>query len=195
MPNWHVTFFYTDTLENVGWTENWWYSGTLSTSVTADAITYAQARMLLAMDTSFLNQIRVCNVDPPRDSLYLDLTGVTGLQGNYNHTTVPPAGLGDALLIRRDVATRNLFGHIFLRSTPAAIFNGRTYPSAALPTGWATNFAAFVALFTPTSNWLLRQLVAGVVTYPSVRVFIPIRRTTRRVGRPFDSLRGRRAIA
>ena len=195
MATWHVTFFFTDTLENTGWTENWWYTSTLASGVTADAITYAQARMLLAMNTSFLNQIRVSNVDPPRDSLYIDLSAVTGLQGNYDHTTVPAAGLGDALLIRRDVLTQNLFGHMFLRSVPAGIFTGRTYPGSPLPTGWGTNFAAFRALFTPTSNWLLRQVVGGVVTYPGCRVFIPIRRTTRRIGRPFDSLRGRRAIA
>lgn len=194
MATFKVTWFFEDNTDLTGWTENWWVSATSA----ADALTtvngYKVARTNLLLDTTTLNAVRACSIDPTRDSTFD--TASLPMQGTIPRATYPSAGVWDCLLCRRDISSGVILGHMFMHQVPAGIFVGRAYDPALISAlGWVAKFAAFVTEVTG-GNYLLRSRTGGgSVVYTVCTTFTGLRRTERRLGRPFDALRGRRAVA
>jgi hypothetical protein len=192
MPQYKVTFFFQDNTNQTGWTESWWSTNTDGVSaLTAWNPTFT-ARLALLMNYCQITEVRVANVDHPRDSIYAGYAPGTGTISNTSH---PGCGPWDALLVRRDVAPLTLFGHVFMRGIPQAIFTGRVYGSAdSYMATWTANFTTWrsALLAIPAQ---LRKGTTTPPTYPNMTDLFGIRRTERRVGRPFDALRGRRSVA
>jgi hypothetical protein len=192
MPNFRVTGFYQDTTDLVGWSETWIVQA-------ADAPTaanqYASVQTLanpLRFTTTSITAVRSSNIDAPRDSFYPVLG--SGTAGTISRATHPPAGVWDTLLFRWDAASNNFFNKKFFHEVPGDIFNGRVYVGNAAY--WNTPFAAYIAaLVSPSNGIMVRKRQAGVPVFAALSAVTPLRRTERRLGRPFDALRGRRAIA
>jgi hypothetical protein len=192
MPNFRVTGFYQDSTDLVGWSETWFLN---AADAPTAANSYASVQTLanpLRFTTTSITAIRSSNVDAPRDSFYPTLG--SGTAGTIVRATHPPAGVWDSLLFRWDAATNNFFNKKFLHEVPADIFSGRVYVGNA--GYWNTPFAAYLAAIVSPSNGIqVRKKLAGVYTYTPVTAVTALRRVERRLGRPFDALRGRRAIA
>jgi hypothetical protein len=190
MAIYKLTQFFTDAVYQTGWTESWYISGSSASGCLSTFAAVATARQALLMDSSSIFAIRASNVDTPRDSLYLS-SGLP-LVGTIVSATYPIAGVWDCLLVTLQSSTLNMFGHVFMHSVPAGIFVGRVYvPTHTSGIGWVANFAAWVSAIV-TANLLKRQ--KGPLYNPVISV-IGTRRTERRLGRPFDALRGRRSVA
>jgi len=192
MAKFKCTFVMQDTLWDTGFTHTWWVDEEDSSVALTTVYPYWQKLRALISDTIFLTDLRASNVDPPRDSEHRGPS--TGEEhGTIDHTTTPILTYSEALLVRRDQATGNVFGHSFLHGVPIAEFTGRKYTP---PAGtWLTAFQALVTLVTNT-QFLLRKVGAGgAITYPICGRYIGMRLTKHAVGRPFDLLRGRRRIA
>jgi hypothetical protein len=194
MANYKATIFFRDTTYNIGWTETWWLSATDPETALTQLANYPTVRKALLMSTSSMVAIRVSNVDHGRDSTY-QTTGFP-IAGTVNSTTYPIAGVWDCLLCRRDNNLGNTLGHVFLRTVPAGIFLGRDYaPGNISAIGWVAAFAAFVTEVTSGTYFMKDKLSGGGFGYQLCTQFVGMRRTERRLGRPFDALRGRRAVA
>ena len=191
MAIYKATWFGQDNTYQVGWTENWWLNAASASAAYAAVSGYTTARLPLMMNTAFFTFVRIANVDHPRDS---QVTNLSPTVGSIVSATYPPAGPWDSLLVRRDAAANSVFGHMFLRSVPQAIFTGRTYVGSVSAPVWSPAYTTFQTAVT-SGVYLLRQLISGTPSYPPCTQFIPMRRTERRIGRPFDALRGRRATA
>jgi hypothetical protein len=195
VPTAKITAFFRDSLNNIGWTENW-YSASSGDSITFlnnwDSSILAP-RKALANDTIFIDALRMSLVDHPRDSVIL--SPVVNNQGTVVSATHKPVGPWDALLIRQESTTYNVFSHTFLRGTNVDIYNGRTYLSTGTwPAAYKVLLDAYYnALVAGTA--LLRKNTGGTITYPPLNSWAYLRRTERKAGRPFDPLRGRRAVA
>lgn len=188
-----VTTFYLDTVNNVGWTENWWTnaSGTADSIAIAWRTTLSTLRGALLLDTCKILSWRACNVDHPRDSYF----SADGSSGAISHTAQSPDAPWSCLQLRRDVVTFNLFGHIFMRGVPQTIFVGRVYTPGS---GYGVTFDANLAAWRTsllTLQAALRKGPAPGYTYPLFQNFYGGVRSERKPGRPFDTFRGRRAVA
>jgi hypothetical protein len=193
MPYFKATWFFTDIIDTVGWTENWWVFTTDAAAALTVVSNYATVRAALLLDSTSITAIRVSSVGMPRDSLYLG-TGLP-VAGTIGRISNPLAGVWDVLLCRRDVANNNLLGHMSLHMVPGSIFAGRVYvPGGASSIGWAAKFTAFGVEVT-NGNYLLRQKSGVTWGYIPCTTFLGVRRSERRLGRPFDGLRGRRLVA
>jgi hypothetical protein len=190
MANYKITQFFTDAVNQTGWSESWYISAASAAAGLTAFAPVATARQALLNDVASLFAIRASNVDTPRDSLY-QASGLP-LVGSIATATYPLAGVWDCLLVTAQNTTNNLFGHIFMHDVPAGIFVGRVYvPSHTSGINWVTNFATWqTALVTAT---ILKRAKGPV--YDAVTSVIGQRRTERRLGRPFDALRGRRVVA
>ena len=193
MPNFKCTWFFQDTTYNVGFTETWWADAADHDSAEALVHNYVAKRMDLAQDTTFFVNLRIAKTDTPRDSKYYPPASST--PGTINSGSFPVAGVWDCLLIRRDVATYNRFGHIFMHLVPRGIFTGRLYTGilATTPT-WLVRYAAWNNEVTGGS-YQLRFKSGSTFAYAACVTALQRYRTERRLGRPSDPLRGRRAIA
>lgn len=193
MATYRITMFFQDNVNVTGWTENWWVNAANGpAALTAFSGVYT-SRVALLMDTCQMTTARASNVDHPRDSDYLNV-GIPVL-GTIAHATYPAAGPWDALLVRRDVSTNDLIGHIFMHGVPAGIFTGRIWQVTVAPgITFAANLTNYQTSLVSASA-LLRKGPATAYTYPPCTVILGLRRTQHKVGRPFDQLRGRRAVA
>ena len=193
MPTFRATWFFQDVTYGYGWTENWWVSATDAPTASVNVTNYASKRLAFMMDTAQWTELRISNIDPPRDSYFV--APASAAFGSIAHATINPAGVWDTLLIRRDIAGNTLLGHQFLHSVPAAIFNGRIYNAGGLPIAtWLTPYSAWQTE-VQSGTYLLKKKSGSSFVYQACAAITSIRRTERRVGRPFDGLRGRRLTA
>lgn len=192
MPFVKTTWFFRDSVNNVGWTESWWSNSTDTPTASAAFTGVIPARLALLEDTCFLDFQRCSNVDHPRDSY---VTVATTTQGTVSHVTHPAAGPWDAMLIRREAASNDVFGKIFMHGVQLDLFLGRALNIGnAAYTAWLLAFSSYITALQGIPA-LLRKVVAGTPTYPALSRAVTVRRTEHKVGRPFDGLRGRRAVA
>lgn len=192
MATYRVTEFFFDTINDVGWTENWWVAGSTADGVAStweSAVT--PSRLALLLDTCKILTTRACNVDHPRDSAF---NNTHAGSGTISHSAQSPDAPWSALLIRRDVATNNLFGHIFMRGIPQTIFVGRVYTPGS---GYGVTFDANLLSYKTAliSNTALLRKGPPPYTYPQFQTFSGLIRVERKPGRPFGLFRGRRATA
>lgn len=192
MAIYKATFVFKDNVNNVGWTESWWSNHADIYAAASAWLAAATPRLTLLEDTCIMQAVRVSNVDHPRDSkVEIPSPNV----GGVSHSSHPACGPWDALLVRRDNILWNVFGKIFMHGIQQDLFVGR---DVAVGTAPATAFLASLSSYGTNLGLipaLLRKVVGGVATYPAFTDFRAIRRTEHRVGRPFDGLRGRRAVA
>lgn len=194
MPNFRCTWYFTSSEYQVGWTETWWTTATDAPTADTAVQHYRTTRAALLSDAASIVALRISSVDHARDSYYS--TYSFPVVGGIAEATYPIAGVWDALLLRRDTLSYNVLGHMFMHFVPAGIFTGRVYtPTVVSGIGWAAKIAAFNTEIIALSAYLLRKNTAGVITYPSCQYLQPLRRTERRLGRPFDALHGRRLVA
>jgi hypothetical protein len=191
-PYQKTTFFFLDNVNNCGWTESWyWVLASANAALTA-AVTLITTRVALLMDTCQLTTIRSVTVGPPRDSLFA-ASGVPAL-GTILHGSFPAAGPWDALLIRKD-NDGTYFNKVFMHGVPVGIFTGRNYQNTVAP---GIAFQTALAAYLTAANGAgasVRKIASSVVLVAPVLSYAPVRRTEHRIGRPFDPLRGRRAVA
>lgn len=193
MSTYKMTTFFQDNVNQTGWTESWWISAATGAAALTAWGPIPALRAALLMDTCQINNIRAAAVGPPRDSQFY--VGTIPVVGTILHATYPACGPWDALLVRRDISTNTLLGHIFMHGIPVGLFNGRVYQNTVAPgIAFNTALAAYgVGLIAAAA--LCRQFTGGTISYPALTQIAPIRRTEHKVGRPFDGLRGRRAVA
>lgn len=193
MATFKNTWFFSDATYNVGWTESWYVTAADVNAAYTATSNYPSVRKALLMNTSTINYVRCANIDHPRDSL---ITTLVGIAGTIVSATYPLAGVWDVLLCRRDVNTWNYFNGLFMRFVPGFVFAGRLYnPTGAGAAAWNTAFTAMqtevvsgpylVRKFSPPSSFIYSPCTKFIFRY----------RTERRLGRPSDPLRGRRATA
>jgi hypothetical protein len=190
MPTYKTTWFFDDPTYNIGWTESWWCNGTNASSAQATVALYGSKRLACLMDTSRLVNTRCSMVGKPRDATYFAPS--SAIHGSIPSAGNPLAGVWDCLLCHRDIDASTVLGHFFMHMVPASIFQGRLFLFAsALPAAWLTAYLAFQTEIT-SGAYYLRTKSAGNVVYVSCTRFGGDRRTTRKLGRPFDALHGRR---
>lgn len=192
MATFKVTQFFTDTSKNIGWSESWWNNQANAAAVVTAWAPIITARAALCNTNVIITGFRVSNVDKPRDSLF---GGTAGTAGTMTLVAKVSTGPWDAMLVRRDIATNDLLGHVFMHSLTTTLFNGRL-----LNTGNA-DLTAWLAALVVYQNALIaavalcRKIVSNTPTYPNLTTLTALRLTEHKVGRPFDQLRGRRAVA
>lgn len=190
MPEFKATLFFQNPTNSTGWTENWYLNSGSYLSAEASVVAYIAARVACLLDTTSITAVRIANVDPPRDSQLFTL--VAGNQGTIVSATYPSAGVWDCLLVSLQNASFNLFGHLFMHDVPAGIFVGRTYVPNSVPAiGWVAKKTALDAAIVAAAF----QRKKKGPTYEVITSSPGLRRTEHRLGRPFDTLRGRRSVA
>lgn len=193
MATFKGTWFYTNTVYNVGWTENWYITATDAPTAYTLTSNYPTVRKNLAITTTLAQYVRISNIDHPRDSL---ITNLNALAGTIVEATYPIAGVWDVLLCRRDVATWNYFNKINFHLVPAFVFVGRIYgPTGAGAAAWNTAFTAYQTEVESGPYVVHRFSPPSTILYAPCQNFTARYRTERRLGRPSDPLRGRRATA
>jgi hypothetical protein len=193
MATYKITFVFGSSVNAVGWTENWWVNAADANAAVNSVTNYLTVRKALMLDTAAITNIRASNIDKNRDGILASVGGATGI---IPSATQPPAGIWDCLLCRRDDATHTAIGHMFLHLVPSVIFNGRVY--VPNPAGYAAWAAAMTAFQTEVKNgtYLVRKRTApNTYSYVPCGFFDGTRRTSRKLGRPFDALHGRRQVA
>jgi hypothetical protein len=192
------TMFFTSQAYRLGWSETYFVGADGYASAGATMLALVPLRAALMMNTAIIEEIRVCNVNPPRDSFIYEVDPATGT-GTYDAATKPSAGTFDALLIRLDDSVNmNCFNKRFLHFVPAEIFSGRNYLGASAPAPWPVNILAYSAyLIAGANQFLVRKTdpETHVTSYIALSIFVAKRRVERHLGRPFDTLVGRRRIA
>lgn len=196
MPNYRCTAFFQDPTYQVGWSETYFLGSSDHLTCATTFATYIPTRVALMMDTSFIVAIRICDVSSARDSLMTPVPASAG-QGTYNHSSVPFAGVDSCLLVRLEEGIDfSAFNKKFLHSVPANIFNGRIYLSTSAPSPWPANFSTYQAwLLNSANNVLVRKKISGVYNYTAIGQVSGERWSSRKLGRPFGTLVGKRAIA
>lgn len=179
---------------NVGWSESFYDNASSLSVATSDFTTLMTNRTGIMLATTVSDGYRISNVDHPRDGVVSGPPAGT-TPGLLTGPGFTPAGVWDCLLVRLDVAGLTAFNKRFLHMMPAQVFLGRTYLGAAAPAPWPANMALWLNLLAAGTIWQVRKVVAGSPVYTPITQAVPQRRTERRLGRPFDTLRGRRAIA
>jgi hypothetical protein len=189
MATFRASWFYVDTVNNTGWTETFFATATTPQQVPTIVSNYITVRKALMMDTGAFVGLRVSNIDSPRDSLWT-YTGA-GTTGTIAHATYPQKGVEDCVLMRWSNSTAAAFWHTFLHDVPATLFAGRTYTPPGSLSAWTAAMAAYISEVTSGNYYKFRRL-SGTPTLTGITTGVDLRWTVRRMGRPFDTLRGRR---
>jgi hypothetical protein len=191
MPVYRVTWFFADPVNNVGWTETFQNTAPDGTTALNNLSNYATVRKALLMDTAKITAIRACKADKPRDSLFSSVA--LPISGTIDHTAHPQMGINDCLLVAWSDVTDRLFSHTFMHEVPAAIFTGRLYVPAGL-SGWAASMTAYINE-VEGGQYAKDMIIGGMPVSTIIDYGIAKRWTSRKMGRPLDALRGRRAVA
>jgi len=197
MPDFQVVFVYENTRDAVGYTHTWYTEAADKAAAHTATIDWWPKVRNLLMDYTFLRQKRISEVGKPRDSKFFPVPGAGDNNGSFASATIPSVGYAECLLIRRDSFVGGEFAHLFLHDVPQAIFDRRQYPGAVMPVGWTTAFADLQTLVT-TGAYMLKvkdTTVSRGFSLVDCETFDPIGETTRKVGRPFDRIHGKRRIA
>jgi len=186
MPQFQCTLFFQDIAHGYGWSESYFIAK-------PDPLGIQTARtaleVLLGLRADVLTDIheivagRVSDVAVLNDSL---LVAGGPFVGQVASTVVTACEPWTCLNVRMEAGAEwrgRKFFHGLLEST---FQDNRSYAPGN------PQAAAWTALFTELEdNWDLRVEHPSLTHYESITKCIPIRQTSRKVGRPFDLLRGR----
>jgi hypothetical protein len=194
MAMFQVTCFMENVLTAVGWTEPWYISAGDYAAAKAAMEAVIPNRMGCATANTFLRALRVSDVTLRGDAL-IAVYG-DGHPGTIDPTAHADAGPFDAVLVRKDTDPPIHHGFMYMRGWPEDVFVGRQIKANGfVMVGAGPSF--FNSILAGTFHF--RHLPVGQpvanATYPAITELTAIRRVSRRVGRPFDQLRGRRRIA
>lgn len=194
MPFFRVTWVFKDQTYDVGWSETLLVQATDANDADTQSSGYHTKRLALTYAHVLAQFKRVCNIDHPRDSRIFPFpTSTTGI---LNEATNPMAGLFDVLVCRRDVAAGTFLGRMFMRMVPMGIFIGRIYSESGsmIPPNWNADILSFSTEVASGKYYLNKKSGASYAPV-AITNFLPEYRGERKLGRPFDRLRGRRAVA
>jgi hypothetical protein len=186
MPNFQQTLFLGDEGGTYGWSEPYYatYVDIDAAKIGLDALCTARAEVL-----TDLHQVvagRVSDVDVLNDSLLAEDLPIDGAIAATSVTAVDP---WTALMVRIESTSAHRGRHFFHGVLEDTFLPNRSYDPAN------PNNAAWVTWMTYLiDNTLLRYKLAGVPVYGVVTNAILQREVEKKVGRPFNLLRGRRAI-
>lgn len=183
MPEYQVTLFFQDVAHGYGWSESYFISRTDIDAARLKADDLVILRAAVLTDIHEIAGGRVSDVDIFNDS---KLVANLPVPGDVVSTVVTACEPWTCLNVRMEAS---------------ALFRGRKYFHGLLETTFLSNRnydpanpqnAAWQALFTELEdNWDLRVDYPAAPHYESITKCIPIRQTTRKVGRPFALLVGR----
>lgn len=185
MPNYAGTLFFTDQLNSYGWSETYFVNNVTIAGGKTVVENLVGLRSDILSANCKIQAGRISDVLITRDSLLLDGLPLSGQIVATVADTVQP---WTALNIRIEATSLNR-GRKFLHGVTDDIFlTDRTY-------NIANPHAAEFTLFFNELVASFRLRVGGLLvpTYEAITNVIPIRETSRRVGRPFGVLVGRRA--
>lgn len=194
MPMFQCTWFFENTLTNVGWSEP--YLVQESDYVPAQAVmdTLNPLRLACMTSNNYIRSLRVSNIALRGDALVANYGNAA--VGGIDPTAHPDAGPFDACLLRKDTDPPIYHGFLYLRGIPEDTFVGRQLKANGfIELGPLPDFIAGIL----AGPFFFRHLQQGHpvsdATYPAITAMSGVRRVSRRIGRPFDQLRGRRRIA
>lgn len=194
MPQYKATWFFTSQKYAVGWSESWYTNANDPIVAQTNVANYLPKRIACLSDAALCQALRIARDGAPRDSTFMAFS--TANVGLYPEATNPIAGVWDCLLCRRDVFDGSLLGHFFMRFVPAGIFNGRLYvEKTTSPATWESAFKAFGTEVTNGNYEIFKAATPIAGDFVAPFSFQGVRRTERKIGRPFDLLRGRRRAA
>ena len=179
-----VTFFFQ--LQGQGWSEVYYNNGVPVGKVISDAAALWQARGAMLGKNARMTYCRISDVTVKRD---------LALHGNRSFQPID-GSLSSCSLAQQAIDTKwftafdTRWGTRLFRGVPDTMFNG-TFPDGLSKGGtWRAPFNAFVGLITsPGSSFVGKFKGAVYAKYEKAQI---VRASTRRVGRPFGVLRGRR---
>lgn len=135
MPDTKVTFFFNDRLQDYGWTETWWYSGSTNTDDGYDAATpLAQARCNLLGVGVILSDIRVSlSTTPQQSRLYAGLPASLNAEGHpfYSGAVGPTFDFEESPAVALEcikVTTNGPKGMLYLAGFPDPIYAANKDP-------------------------------------------------------------------
>jgi len=182
------TLFFQDINSSYGWTENYYYKDAADLDAALSLLlVLIPLRVAVLTDIHNLVAGRISNVAIVNDSKLVTGLPVTGDLASTTITAVQPW----SSLLTRNEASSLYRGRTFFHGVLEDTFlPGRSYDSAN------ANNAAWQALFTEMKDrCALKHRVATVLTFTQFTAVLPMRMVERKVGRPFNLLRGRRRIA
>lgn len=184
MATYQGTLFFTDAEGTYGFTEPYYLDAlTPEAARTAlDALAVARAEVLI--DGCTIVAGRVSDVTITNDSLLCEDLPIDGQIVSTSITAVDP---WTALMVRIESTSLHRGRHFFHGVLENTFLANRSYDPAN------PNNAAWVTWMTYLeTNTFLRYKVAGVPTFGQVTAAILQKEVEKKVGRPFNLLRGRR---
>lgn len=179
-----ITLFLNDVAQSYGWTES--YFTDQDTQVDAvnamDALIPVRTNVLV--DLCVLSAARVSDVAVLNDS---QLSTNAPMTGALESTVLTAADPWSALNLRMEAGWTHR-GRKYLHGVLEDTFNDNRSYNPANP-----NAAAWTAFFDHlVASYSLRSTIGGPEVYFALTQCIPIREVNKKVGRPFNLLRGRR---
>lgn len=184
MPNFQGTLFFQDLPSSYGWTENYYLEAADVSAARTELQEVVPLRAAVLTDLHKMVAARVSDVSVLNDSLLITGFPVVGDVMATIQTQCEP---WTALLTRNE--SSSLYrGRTFFHGLLEATFStGRIYdPINAQSVEWEA-LLEWIRL-----NCLLKHIVGAATVYDAFTNIYPLRQVNRKVGRPFNLLRGRR---
>jgi len=185
MPDYQGTLFFQDNASSYGWTENYFYEGVADIDAALALLAVLiPLRAAVLTDRHNLAAGRVSDIAVLNDSKLVSGLPVVGDVVSTNLTVVQPW----TALLTRNEATSLYRGRTFFHGTLETTFtSGRNYDTGN------PQAADWTALFTEmVDRCSLKHKVGLVTLLTPYSAILPLRQVERKVGRPFNLLRGRR---
>lgn len=190
-----ITFFFSQPVLRTGWTEQYYTLDTQHEVAAQRASGLYPVRLNLAGNSTYLDAIRVSNVDHPRDSMVENFSGIPQ-RGTFGKDDTSDVGWTSILVEKVwDPVKKN---RVFMRGVPDDIIR----VPVSLASQVIVQSAKFQANFLEYSNALKNLNFAVRTKVPSpgtgfvysapIQFARIVRATTRHIGRPFGVPVGRR---
>lgn len=184
MPQYQQTLFFEDVDRSYGWSESYFRESPDPQLARTAMDSLIGFRLDVLVDLCQISAARVSDVDITNDSL---LSVGLPLPGNVASTILTAADPWSCLNLR--IEASDLYrGRKFIHGILENTFSDNRAWNPANP-----NAAQWLAFFTELEdNYNLRINSPGPFSYISITKCVPLKETTRKVGRPFGLLVGRR---
>lgn len=184
------TAFFERTIDAYGWSESYLVSGTDRQGAMTNLVAIITARLLLASPATTATYLRISVPGEPRDGTVL--ANFNGSGTYVLGTNEVEAQVWDCLLYRMEDSV----GHWAMKdihAIPTAQVSNNNTPEFTV--GFNTSWGIFVtALKSNTQMIVVNPTPPPAKTPVPILNVQPIRRHTRKAGRPFGLERGRRSI-
>jgi len=184
MPNFQVTLFFQDDAGTLGWSEPYYIENVdiAGAKISMDTLIIARAEVLC--DLYSIVAGRVSDVDVLNDSLLAEDMPLEGQIVSTSATAVDP---WSALMVRIESSSLYRGRHFFHGVLENTFLPSRSYDPANPNAGAWDTWAAYLV-----TNTLLKHKAGLTIVYSALTNCILQREVMKKVGRPFNLLRGRR---